>query len=376
MHRVLRRARVGCPPFDRVGESFELGALAASLRVVDHRRLRVDHARRQGPGVQMRDRADRGPALRAEHLHAPAFRRRDDGAEIAARAVRELEQHRRRIVEAVVKGEPRALREHGVDPAGKIEHCIDEVHPAPGHAPGGPFLRLLTPVLLREAIHARPVEVALDVEQPTEPAVLEHPPDLLQGRLVPPVESHRQHAPGVRARLRRGLGARPRQRERLVGEDVLTGTRGRDDLLGMLRVRRREHDRIDARVLEGLRVVVHESEAVSRSEGRRQLRRARNAGREADLVGLVSRALDEVLSPAAHAHDGGSDHTRLLVRRTLTEARYRSIRTHADPCRATMLDAPIRPALEVRDVETPSVYRRSRRVPALGGIGDGGADLQ
>ena len=43
---------------------------------------------------------------------------------------------------------------------------------------------------------------------------------------------------------------------------------------------------------------------------------------------------------------------------------------------ATMLDAPIRPALEVRDVETPSVYRRSRRVPALGGIGDGGADLQ
>src|SRR5436309_7602334 len=114
----------------------------------------------------MRDRADLRPALRAGDLQAPALGGGDDRAEIAGRAVPELEQHRRGVVQPVVEGESVALREDRVDVAGEVEHRVDDMDAASGHSPGRALLGLLAPVLLREAIHAPAVEVALDVQEP------------------------------------------------------------------------------------------------------------------------------------------------------------------------------------------------------------------
>lgn len=158
-------------------------------------------------------------------------------------------------------------------------------------------------------VHARAVEGALDVQEPPEPALLQHAADLLERRLVAPVESHREHASGLGARAHRSLRARLRQRERLLREDVLAGARRRDDLLGMLGVRRRQDDRVDAGIGERRSVVTGEGQAVPGRERAGLVGGARDAGREADPVGLALRAFDQVLAPAAEADDGGSDHS-------------------------------------------------------------------
>jgi hypothetical protein len=118
----------------------------------------------------------------------------------------------------------------------------------------------------------------------------------------------RQLNPTASTRRRRGVRAGRRQREGLLGEDVLAGARGGDDLLGVLRVRRGEDDRVDARIGERSRVVPDEGDAVGLRERARLRPRAHDARREADLVALALRALDEVLAPAAQPDDGGPDH--------------------------------------------------------------------
>jgi hypothetical protein len=157
-----------------------------------------------------------------------------------------------------------------------------------------------------------PVEVALDVQQAAESSIAHHASDLLQGGLVAPVESDRQHAVRVGAGSHGGSGRSRRQGERLLHEDVLAGAGGCHHLLGVLRVRRREHDGIDVRISERGSVIGEKAEAVDARERACLVERSRDGGREADAVALTLRALDEILAPAAEADDGRSDHSGFL----------------------------------------------------------------
>src|SRR5204862_636942 len=116
----------------------------------------------------------------AEDLQAPGLSRGDHGSQIGGRAVFEAEQHRGRVVETEIPDGARALRVNRIDSPREADHGVDEVHAAPGHAAGGPFLAALAPVPALEAVHAGAAEIALDVQElPEPPAVAEHAPHLL-----------------------------------------------------------------------------------------------------------------------------------------------------------------------------------------------------
>ena len=65
---------------------------------------------------------------------------------------------------------------------------------------------------------------------------------------------------GLRGRRDGRVGVGLRQREGLLAEDVLPGLRRRDHLLGVLRVRRRQDDRVDVRVREQCVEVLREGQ--------------------------------------------------------------------------------------------------------------------
>ena len=89
---------------------------------------------------------------------------------------------------------------------------------------------------------------------------------------------------------------------------MLAGARGRDDLLAMLRVRRREHQGLDIAIGEQLLVTVDEADALLAAEVRRLGRRAGRAGDEADALALALDARHEVASPGADADDRCANH--------------------------------------------------------------------
>ena len=113
-----------------------------------------------------------------------------------------------------------------------------------------------------------------------------------------------------RAGLHARFGVLPRQGKRFFGKHVLAGFGGGDDLLGVLRVRRRQHDGVDARIGQHLAVIVVERKILLFRVVHGFLERARDAGDDADLVAFALDAVDEVLSPAAEADDGCVDHWR------------------------------------------------------------------
>ena len=91
------------------------------------------------------------PALGAEHLHAPGLGGRDDRAEIARRAAPETEQHRSRVVDAVIlRAAGSSARTTVSIVPGEIQHRIDDVHAAAGHAARRALLALLAPVVASE----------------------------------------------------------------------------------------------------------------------------------------------------------------------------------------------------------------------------------
>ena len=94
--------------------------------------------------------------------------------------------------------------------------------------------------------------------------------------------------------------------ERLLGEHMLAGARGGDDLLRVHGVRRRQHHRIDRRIGQhGLEARLH-GNAVLAAEFLGAGRRAGGAGDEPDHVALALHAVHEVLAPVAHADDRGA----------------------------------------------------------------------
>ena len=112
----------------------------------------------------------------------------------------------------------------------------------------------------------------------------------------------------VRGRDRR-FGVRLRQRERLLAEDVLARLRRGDHLRRVQRVRRRQHDRVDARVGEQRLVSCRRASSFCASAnavhfGRHRARRARD---EADHVAVALHRFDERPPPPPHADNRGSD---------------------------------------------------------------------
>ena len=129
---------------------------------VEVRAVDVAHAHR--PRRQVLDVADLDPAFLAEYLHAPRFGGGDEGAEIPGGAIPEAKQHGGGVVDAVIEHAAIALRVHGIDLSGKVEHGIDDVHAAAGHAAGRAFLAVQAPVIGAEAVHAGAAKIAFDVQ--------------------------------------------------------------------------------------------------------------------------------------------------------------------------------------------------------------------
>src|SRR4029077_10496878 len=121
--------------------------------------LAVDEGCLHLPGGQVLDVAHLDPALRAEHLQAPGLGGGDHGAEVAARASPEAEQHRGGVVNAEIAREAQALRRDSVYGPGEVEHRVPPVRAPPGHAAGGRLSAVVAPVLARETVDARPAEI-------------------------------------------------------------------------------------------------------------------------------------------------------------------------------------------------------------------------
>src|SRR4051812_16286330 len=151
---------------------------------------------------------------------------------------------------------------------------------APGHAAGGHLVAVLAPVLAAKAVRARPAEIAFDMEQLSEPAVLEHALDFAQRRLEAPVVADGERHIALGAFGGRALAFGARQAERLLHEHVLAGPGRGADLLGVRRMRRGENHGVDAFFLEKSFVRIGEPDAVAGAKVRGPGRRPRGARRE------------------------------------------------------------------------------------------------
>ena len=101
----------------------------------------------------------------------------------------------------------------------------------------------------------------------------------------------------------------PRERERLLAEDVLLGRRRHDHLMRVQRMRRGEDHGIHFWIREERLVRIDELEFLRVGEGLYLGRlRARGAGNEADLLTILLHGFDQCFSPPAEADNSRADH--------------------------------------------------------------------
>ena len=176
-----------------------------------------------------------------------------------------------------------ALRDHRFDLPGEIEHRIDHVHAAPGHAAGGAFLALLAPVLAgsgRRSARRSCLRCAAACPGGRRRASR----DLLQRGLEAPVVADAERDAVL------GAGRAPPARAlscvRPSGFSVNTGlpaSAAATICSACMRVRRRQHDRVDRRIGEHLRRSSRACGCRAVAANSRGLgRRARRAGDESD----------------------------------------------------------------------------------------------
>jgi hypothetical protein len=182
------------------------------------------------------------------------------------------------------------------------------MHAASGESAGGAFIAQPPPVTGGVAVHARAAEVAFEMQQLAQAAILQHALDLVQRRLEAPVVTDRERHLVLQTRAHGGTGALHGEREGLLGKYVLAGARRGDDLPCVLRVGCREQHGVDLRIREHAFERAVEGKAFLRGIGRGFLRRAGDARDDADLLALAVHGSDEVASPVAESGDRCSYH--------------------------------------------------------------------
>ena len=112
----------------------------------------------------------------------------------------------------------------------------------------------------------------------------------------------------------RGLGVGLGQRERLLAEDVLAGSGGGDDLRRVQRVRRREHDRVDLRIVGRASNDSASRRPCSSANVRASGDDVRVAPATKRIASLPDCRFDERLAPPAEPDDRGPDHQLVRIR--------------------------------------------------------------
>ena len=128
----------------------------------------------------------------------------------------------------------------------------------------------------------------------------------------------RQRDAGFARRLDRGLRARVIERDRLFHQNVLARRRRLLDLLGVLTVRRGQHDGVDAGIGQDRVEIVDQTHAFVAAEIFRLGARAGVAGDKADVVGRVLHRIHQRASPTPQSDDGGANHVVALCRAGVT----------------------------------------------------------
>src|SRR5271165_16037 len=148
----------------------------------------------------------------------------------------------------------------------------------------------------------------LEVQDPAELTALDQPQKLAQRRKEPFVgadpEHHTRLAAGVDGAHRVGLF----QGQRLLAKDRLSRLGDSDDLVTVQRVRRRQHDRVDAAVGEDRIELADELEPVPGSEVAEPIGVAADRMGEAQPAALALNRLDEGPAPPAETDDRRIDH--------------------------------------------------------------------
>ena len=201
-----------------------------------------------------------------------------------------------------------AERERRLDQSGEMNHAVDAVHAARGHGAGGAFGLVGAPVARLGLVARGAGKLAFDMAQLADLAGGETPLKFEIGRGVAAIEAdmqrHVRGLAGVDGGLRVFLG----QCERFFAENMLAGFGGGDDFLGVLRMRRRQHDAVDILVGENVVITRGQSEAVFFGEVPFARRVARDRGGEADLLALVVNRLDEPRSPVTGTRNRHAQH--------------------------------------------------------------------
>jgi hypothetical protein len=148
----------------------------------------------------------------------------------------------------------------------------------------------------------------LEVKDSAELAVLDQPQKLAQRRKEPFVGADPQHHPSLSAGIDRAHRVGLVQGQRLLAEDRLSCLCDSNDLVSVQRMRRRDHDRVDAAVGDHRGGLGDELESVL---GRKVAVRfgvaADRAGKVQPIASALNR-LDKGLAPPAETDDRGVDH--------------------------------------------------------------------
>ena len=254
-----------------------------------------------------------GETLRPEDMDAPERHRGADRRHQAGGAAGELGQHRDHVARIGRRLRRERFCIDAADRPSQVDERVEHVQPRAGHAETRRLARIVAPAA-RNAGRMVVGEMPLDMQDLAERAAVHQRLQFAHRREAALVVAGAERYARLVAGLDRARGLRARQRQRLLAPHRLAGAGDRGHLLHVQRMRRRQKDRLHLRILDRVRELGGEPEAVLLREVAHLVRLLAHAMHEAQARALALHRPDERFAPAAEADDRRIDHVLLPFR--------------------------------------------------------------
>ena len=140
---------------------------------------------------------------------------------------------------------------------------------------------------------------------------------IAMGEIEASLKADREHDAGLARRVDCPFGASPVQGERLFDIDVLAGGGGPQNLILMLAVRRRRHDRVDAGIGQQRSHILVQRDAPAAAELRRLCRASRLRCDELNVAAFTVNRVDQRFAPPSEADNSSANHENLFAAKQL-----------------------------------------------------------
>ena len=199
-------------------------------------------------GNQFRVAAHFEPALAAKDVHPVELAGDKTDAEVTRHAVGKLQQHGRVVIHINIRCDLALIAERinrGDHAAGRLQHRVERMNAARGHAATGRLDTRRTPAVTLQFVARGPGVMALNLQHIADFTGSDTLHHFDKTWRIAPVETETKRDAGRARRIDRTLRRDLCQRHGLLDVDRLAGLGSGNHLRFMMRVRRRQHHGID-----------------------------------------------------------------------------------------------------------------------------------